>query len=274
MEHAPKLARETIACHDCEALVSFSATSCPRCGSREPTGVYVMSARERPHFGSKWENDRTLIGMIVLCGGIGIFCGALIGDNGTAVGYGFVGAGIGASAGFIINLTRKLFGLVASVCKRQQADLGLLDGLPAEDRHQRMGGRTILCAHGCASLAGPAGASKRAGLDTPLPEPVSQSLHHERPLVGRFQECRITQRRASQDRVELWQDRDHLIERLRAAVLVLAKGDPAAGMAFSQRGGDMLRLSNVRPADPREVGDALPELQEQHQLPDPCDSSP
>jgi hypothetical protein len=55
---------------------------------------------------------------------------------------------------------------------------------------------------------------------------------------------------------------------------VLAKGDPAAGIAFSQQRGDMLRLSNVRPADLRDVGDAPPEPQEQHQLPDACGSSP
>jgi hypothetical protein len=58
--------------------------------------------------------------MIVLCGRIDVFCGALIGDNGTAVGYGVFGAGAGASGGFIINLTRRLFGLVASACKGQQ----------------------------------------------------------------------------------------------------------------------------------------------------------
>jgi hypothetical protein len=243
-------------------------------GSREPVGAYVMSARERRHFGSEWENDRTLIGMIVLSSGIGVFCGALIGDKGTAVGYGLVGAGIGASAGFIINLTRGLFGLVASACKRQQIhraageqlltgpvgiDLGLFDRLPAEDRDQLMGGRTVLRGNGRTGLAEPVGASGHAGLETPLLEPVTQSLHRERPLVGGFQECQITQRRAGQNHLELWQDRDHLIDRLRAAVLVLTEGDRAAGMNFSHQRGDMLRLSNVRPADSRDVGDALVE---------------
>jgi hypothetical protein len=254
-------------------MVSFSAISCPRCGSREPVGAYVTSARERRRSGSGWENDRTLIGMIVLSSGIGIFCGALIGDKGTAVGYGLVGAGIGASAGFIINLTRGLFGLVVSACKRQQLhraageqlltrlfgiDLGLFDRLPAEDRHQLMGGRTVLCGYGCASLAEPVDASGHAGLETPLLEPVTQSLHHERPLVGGFQGCQ-TQRRASQNHLEFWQDQDHLIDRLRAAVLVLSQGDPGAGTNFSHQRGDMLRLSKVRPADSRDVGDALAE---------------
>jgi hypothetical protein len=232
-----------------------------------------MSAREGRHFGSEWENDRTLIGMIVLSSGIGVFCGALIGDKGTAVGYGLVGAGIGTSAGYIINLTRGLFGLVASACKRQQIhraageqlltrpfgiDLVLFDRLPAEDRHQLMGGCTVLCGYGCASLAEPVGASGHAGLETPLLEPVTQSLHRERPLVGGFQ-VRQTQRRASQNHLELWQDQDHLIDRLRAAILVLAEGDPEAGMDFSHQRGYLLGLSNVRPADSRDVGDALAE---------------
>jgi hypothetical protein len=232
-----------------------------------------MSARERRHFGSEWENDRTLIGMIVLSSGIGVFCGALIGDKGTAVGYGLVGAGIGASAGFIINLTRGLFGLVASACKRRQIhraageelltrlfgiDLGLFDRLPAEDRRQLMGGRTVLCGYGCAGLAEPVAASGHAGLETPLLEPVTQSLHRERPLVGGFQECQ-TQRRASQNHLELWPDQDHLIDRLRAAILVLAEGDPEAGMDFSHQRGYLRGLSNVRPADSRDVGDALAE---------------
>jgi hypothetical protein len=233
-----------------------------------------MSARERRHFGSEWENDRTLIGMIVLSSGIGVFCGALIGDKGTAVGYGLVGAGIGASAGYIINLTRGLFGLVASACKRQQIhraageqlptrlfgiDLGLFDRLPAEDRHQLMGGHTVLCGDGCAGLAEPVGASGHAGLETPLLEPGAQSLHRERPLAGGFQECQITQRRANQDRLKVWQDQDLLIDRLRAAILALAEGDPGAGMDFSHQQGDTLRLSNVRSADSRDVGNALVE---------------
>jgi hypothetical protein len=98
-----------------------------------------------------------------------------------------------------------------------------------------MGGRIARSGNGCAGLAEPVGASRHAGLDTPPLEPVTKFLHRERPLVGGFQECQITQHRASQDRFELWQDRDYQIDRLRAAVLVLAKGDPAAVMDFSHQ---------------------------------------
>jgi hypothetical protein len=54
-------------------------------------------------------NDQTLMGMLLLCTGIGIFYGALIGGTWPAIGYGFVGAVIGAPAGFIIIVSRRLF---------------------------------------------------------------------------------------------------------------------------------------------------------------------
>jgi hypothetical protein len=122
-----------------------------------------------------------------------------------------------------------------------------------------MGGHTVLYGNGCADLAAPVAASGHAGLDTPLLEPVARSLHRERPPVGDFQERQITERLASQDRLKLWQDQDLLIDRLRAAILALAEGDPGAGVDFSHQRGDMLRLSNVRPTDSRDVGDALAE---------------
>jgi hypothetical protein len=50
-------------------------------------------------------NDQTLISMLILCTGIGFFFGAVTGRTLPAIGYAFVGAVIGAPAGFIINLT-------------------------------------------------------------------------------------------------------------------------------------------------------------------------
>ena len=51
-------------------------------------------------------NDQTMIGMLVLC----FFLGALSGGVWPAVGYGLVGALIGVPGGFVVNLSRRLFG--------------------------------------------------------------------------------------------------------------------------------------------------------------------
>jgi hypothetical protein len=47
--------------------------------------------------------------MLVLCIGIGFFYGAVTGGAWPAIGYSMIGAIIGAPAGFIINLSRRLF---------------------------------------------------------------------------------------------------------------------------------------------------------------------
>jgi hypothetical protein len=99
--------QELIGCHDCGRAVSFSAAGCPHCGSREPSGPYIPSARERRRHQIEQRNDETLMGMLVLCTGIGFFYGALTGGTWPAIGCGLVGAIIGAPAGFIINVTRR-----------------------------------------------------------------------------------------------------------------------------------------------------------------------
>lgn len=104
------VSQELIGCHDCGGEVSFSAASCPHCGSREPSGPYFQSRRERRLHRIEARNDQTLIGMLVLCTGIGFFFGSVTGGAGPAIGYGLVGAVIGVPAGFIINLSRRLFG--------------------------------------------------------------------------------------------------------------------------------------------------------------------
>jgi hypothetical protein len=99
--------QELIGCHDCGGAVSFSAARCPHCGSREPSGPYIQSPREQRRHRIEERDDETLIGMLVLCTGIGFFFGAVTGGVWPAVGYGLVGALIGVPAGFILNVTRR-----------------------------------------------------------------------------------------------------------------------------------------------------------------------
>ena len=100
--------QQTIDCHDCGGTVSFSAANCPHCGSREPSGPYIMSPREQRLHRIEDCNDQTLMRMLVLCTGIGFFYGAVTGGALPALGYGLVGAFIGVPAGFIINVGRRL----------------------------------------------------------------------------------------------------------------------------------------------------------------------
>jgi hypothetical protein len=102
--------RELIACHDCGGQVSFSARHCPHCGSTEQAGPYVHGPRQQRLIGAEARNDQTVMGMLVLCCGIGFFFGAVTGGMWPAIGYGVVGAIIGVPAGFIINMSRRLFG--------------------------------------------------------------------------------------------------------------------------------------------------------------------
>ena len=99
--------RELIGCEDCGGAVSFSAASCPHCGSRDPTGPYIHSPRERRLHNIEGRNDQTLMSMLVLCTGIGLFFGAVTGGTLPAIGYGLVGAIIGVPAGFIVNVCRR-----------------------------------------------------------------------------------------------------------------------------------------------------------------------
>lgn len=101
---------ELISCHDCGGQVSFSARNCPHCGSTEQAGPYIHSRRQARLQGIEQRNDQTLMGMLVLCCGIGFFYGAATAGAWSAIGYGLVGALIGVPAGFIINLSRRLFG--------------------------------------------------------------------------------------------------------------------------------------------------------------------
>jgi hypothetical protein len=77
----------------------------PHCGSREPSGPYIQSPRQQRLHRIEERNDQTLVSMMMLCIGIGFFFGAVTGGTWPALGYGFVGAIIGAPAAFIINMT-------------------------------------------------------------------------------------------------------------------------------------------------------------------------
>lgn len=94
--------------------MSFTASSCPHCGSIEPTGPYVHSRQELRKLRVEAGNDRRLVIVTLLCCGLGFAAGALMGPGGAAsiwngLAYGFVGAVIGVPAAFIINVTRHLF---------------------------------------------------------------------------------------------------------------------------------------------------------------------
>jgi|SRR5665213_773052 len=106
---------ELINCHDCQKTVSFSAASCPHCGSIEPSGPYVFSKRQARRLRAEQRNDNMLIVTTVGCCGAGVLYGvslssSIFGEILAGIGYGLVGLLIGVPIGFAINLTRRLLG--------------------------------------------------------------------------------------------------------------------------------------------------------------------
>jgi hypothetical protein len=104
---------ELINCHDCGRPISFSATTCPSCGSLEPGGPYVHSGRERRRFRGEARNDHTLLIAVLGCALGGALFGAVTASGAfTAIMfgcfYGCVGALIGAPVAFVINMTRHI----------------------------------------------------------------------------------------------------------------------------------------------------------------------
>lgn len=103
--------QELISCYDCGGGVSFSALSCPHCGSTRPSGPYVLSARERKLHRIEEKNDKRLVALTLLSCGVGVAFGVLTASGPWSaivggLGYGFLGAAIGGPTAFIINLTR------------------------------------------------------------------------------------------------------------------------------------------------------------------------
>jgi 4-hydroxy-3-methylbut-2-en-1-yl diphosphate synthase IspG/GcpE len=104
---------ELIQCHDCGAPVSFRAVSCPRCGSIEPSGPYVMNRREKRRHRIEARNDRNLMLATIGCTVGGVLFGVLtssspLGAVGLGTGYGLLGLLLGVPVGFVINMTRHL----------------------------------------------------------------------------------------------------------------------------------------------------------------------
>jgi hypothetical protein len=102
---------ELINCHDCGQSVSFTAPSCPHCGSIEPAGPYRFNRKEARRHRIEEKNDRTLIAITVVLGMIGAFYGvetspSILGALVAGVCYGFLGTAIGAPLAFAINITR------------------------------------------------------------------------------------------------------------------------------------------------------------------------
>lgn len=96
----------TINCHDCGRPVSLNARQCPLCGSTTPAGPY----KSKVPFRIEERNDRRFIVLTVAAGIIGAFYGI---EKSSTLGafligpvYGFLGAAIGASLAFALNLTR------------------------------------------------------------------------------------------------------------------------------------------------------------------------
>lgn len=104
---------ELIDCEDCGKPVSFSAKSCPHCGSAEPSGPYVFSRREARRLRLEQRNDSNLVVTTVACAGGGALYGVLVSTNTLGaiiwgVGYGLTGLLVGVPIGFAINFTRRL----------------------------------------------------------------------------------------------------------------------------------------------------------------------
>jgi hypothetical protein len=119
---------------------------------------------------------------------------------------------------------------------RLGVELGLGERLPAEDRHQLMRGGAVV------------GRDGRAGLATLAPEPVAQALDGVRPLVLGLEEGQRAGRRGGQDLLELGQYRDHQVDRLGVAILVLAEGEPATWI-WRMAGADVLGFEDMRRAE-------------------------
>jgi hypothetical protein len=104
---------ELIDCHDCGRPVSFSAVSCPHCGSTEPSGPYKFSKKQLRRLRVEQRNDNILVITAVACSCAGALYGVLLSSSTlgailAGLGYGATGLLAGVPIGFAINMTRGL----------------------------------------------------------------------------------------------------------------------------------------------------------------------
>jgi hypothetical protein len=94
--------------------VSFSAISCPHCGSTEPTGPYQLSRKETRRLRIEQRNDNNLLVTTLSLGVIGVLYGivinvpSLIWEMVGAIGYGAVGVLLGVPVAATFNMVRHL----------------------------------------------------------------------------------------------------------------------------------------------------------------------
>jgi hypothetical protein len=105
---------EVISCHDCERFVSFSAVSCPHCGSIEPTGPYRLSKAQARRLGREQRNDNNLLIGTISLGVAGTLYGIAINVPSAlwatigAIFYGVLGVVAGAVISGTFNIVRNL----------------------------------------------------------------------------------------------------------------------------------------------------------------------
>ena len=111
---------EVISCHDCKRSVSFTASCCPHCGSKEPAGTYQFSKKEARKFRIENRNDNYLVKTTLLLGLVGMLYGVVVGQRSeshwygvqsaiivmSAIGYGLIGVLIGVPVAATINMYR------------------------------------------------------------------------------------------------------------------------------------------------------------------------
>lgn len=99
---------QTIACHDCENQVSFSAVACPHCGSTEPSGGYQLSRKEQRRLNVEQRNDKRMVACMAILAGVGIMYGIATSSGWIAAlfwatAYGAIGAASGPPLALVIN---------------------------------------------------------------------------------------------------------------------------------------------------------------------------
>ncbi|KWV57270.1 hypothetical protein AS156_40170 [Bradyrhizobium macuxiense] len=92
-------------CYDCDSPISFSAITCPHCGSTEPSGPYRHSRKEQKRLGAEARNDNRMVFITVVCIAVGIIVAALTGHGiFFAASLGVLGALVGPPVAFVVNM--------------------------------------------------------------------------------------------------------------------------------------------------------------------------